>query len=67
MGCDLMNLFFVIEEYTSGEDADAVREVVGIVIDAIKSPEKSRPQGELILGELARQYVCCQLPLWFAN
>ena len=53
-----MNVFFVFDEYTDVEDADVVREMVDIVIDAINDPEKPRPQGELLLGELARQYVC---------
>lgn len=52
-----MNVFFVFDEYTDVEDADVVREMVDIVIDAIRNPEKPRPEGEVLLGELARQYV----------
>lgn len=52
-----MNVFFVFDEYTDVEDADVVREMVDIVIDAIHNPEKPRPEGEVLLGELARQYV----------
>ncbi|KZT64788.1 terpenoid synthase [Daedalea quercina L-15889] len=55
-GCDLMNVFFVFDEYTDVEDADVVREMVDIVIDAIHNPEKPRPEGEVLLGELARQF-----------
>ena len=33
MGCDLMNILFVVDEYTDVEDADAVREMVDIAID----------------------------------
>ena len=57
IGCDLMNLFFVIDEYTDVEDAAAVRETVDIVIDAINNPENPRPEGEMLLGELSRQYI----------
>ena len=60
-GCDLMNVFFVFDEYTDVEDADVVREMVDIVIDAIRHPEKPRPEGEVLLGELARQCVCSPL------
>ena len=53
-----MNLFFVIDEYTDVEDAEAVQGMVGIVIDAINNPEMSRPPSEVLLGELSRQCVC---------
>ncbi|EJD05124.1 terpenoid synthase [Fomitiporia mediterranea MF3/22] len=55
-GCDLMNLFFVIDEYTDVEPAPVVREMVDAVIDAFKNPHKPRPEGEVILGEVARQF-----------
>ena len=57
IGSDLMNLFFVIDEYTDVEDAAAVRMMVDIIIDAINNPEKPRPEGEILLGELSRQYI----------
>lgn len=56
-GCDLMNLVFILDEYTDVEDANVVREMVDIVIDAIHNPEKPRPEGEVLLGEITRQYV----------
>ena len=55
VGCDLVNLLFVIDEYTDVEDAGAVRDIVDIVLDAFHNPEKERPYGEVIVGELARQ------------
>jgi len=55
-GCDLMNLFFVIDEYTDVEPAPVVREMVNIVIDALQNPHSPRPDGEIILGEIARQF-----------
>ena len=57
IGSDLMNLFFVIDEYTDVEDAAAVRMMVDIIIDAINNPEKPRSEGEMLLGELSRQYI----------
>ncbi|KAI0650908.1 terpenoid synthase [Trametes meyenii] len=55
IGVDLMNVFFVIDEYTDVESASAVREMVEVVIDATYHPEKPRPAGESILGEMTRQ------------
>ena len=53
----MMNFLFVLDEYTDVDDANSVRETIGIVIDAIRNPEKPRPEGEVLLGEIARQYV----------
>ncbi|KAF9806349.1 hypothetical protein IEO21_08705 [Rhodonia placenta] len=55
-GCDLMNVFFVIDEYTDVECASVVRGMVDIVIDAINNPHKPRPEGECLLGEMTRQF-----------
>lgn len=55
-GCDLMNLFFVIDEYTDVEDANVCRDMVDIVIDALRRPHDPRPEGEVVLGEIARQF-----------
>ncbi|KAJ7183749.1 isoprenoid synthase domain-containing protein [Mycena filopes] len=54
--CDLMNLFFVIDEYTDVEDAATVREMVDVVIDALNNPHQPRLVGEIILGEATRQF-----------
>ena len=54
-GCDLMNLFFVVDEYTDVESAPMVREMVDVVIDALKNPHKPRPQGEILLGQVAKE------------
>ncbi|KZT01823.1 terpenoid synthase [Laetiporus sulphureus 93-53] len=55
-GCDLMNLFFVIDEYTDVEDAKTCREMVDVIIDALNHPHDPRPEGEVVLGEIARQF-----------
>lgn len=52
-----MNTFFVIDEYTDVESEPVVREMIEIVIDAIQNPHKPRPEGEILLGEIAKQYV----------
>ncbi|KAH9847297.1 terpenoid synthase [Lenzites betulinus] len=54
--CDLMNLFFVIDEQTDDLDGDHTAEVVAIVLDAMRNPDKERPAGEPIVGEIARQF-----------
>ena len=53
----MMNFLFVLDEYTDVDEASAVREMIDIVIDAIQNPEKPRPEGEVLLGEIARQYA----------
>lgn len=50
-----MNLFFVVDEYTDVEPEPVVREMVNIVIDALNNPHKPRPEGEILLGEVAKQ------------
>ncbi|TCD66576.1 terpene cyclase [Steccherinum ochraceum] len=55
-GCDLMNVFFLFDEFTDVEPAHVVSEMVDIVLDAMKNPHKPRPEGEVILGEMARQF-----------
>jgi hypothetical protein len=54
-GCDLMNLFFVVDEYTDVEPAPVVRGMVDIVIDALNNPHRPRPEGEILLGLVAQQ------------
>ncbi|KAG1747566.1 terpenoid synthase [Suillus lakei] len=54
IGCDLMNVFFLVEEYTDVENGAVTKEMVDIVLDALHNPHKIRPEGECILGEIAR-------------
>ncbi|KAH7928453.1 terpenoid synthase [Leucogyrophana mollusca] len=54
--CDVMQLGFVIDEYTDVENADVTREMIDVVIDALEDPHKPRPEGEIILGEMTRQF-----------
>ena len=50
-----MGLTLVIDEYTDVENEEVVRGMVDIVIDAMNNPQKPRPEGENILGEISRQ------------
>ena len=54
-GCDLMNLFFVIDEHTDLSDTKTAREQANIVMNALENPEKLRPAGEWVGGEVTRQ------------
>ncbi|KAG1839501.1 isoprenoid synthase domain-containing protein [Suillus tomentosus] len=55
-GCDLMNLFSIVEEYTDMENEAVTKQRVDIVLDALHNPHKTRPKGECILGEITRQF-----------
>ena len=57
LGCDLMNLFYVFDEYTDIADGEGATKIRDIVMDAFRNPHKSRPEGELLLGEMAREFV----------
>ncbi|KAJ7474145.1 isoprenoid synthase domain-containing protein [Mycena latifolia] len=56
VGCDLMNLFFVIDEHTDVASTETAREQADIVMDALRNPNKSRAENEWIGGEVARQF-----------
>ncbi|KAI1791054.1 terpenoid synthase [Ganoderma leucocontextum] len=55
-GLDLLNLFFIIDEYTDVQPGHVVRDMMGACIDAIRNPTKARPEGEIILAEMVRQF-----------
>ncbi|KAL5510885.1 hypothetical protein ACEPAG_4642 [Sanghuangporus baumii] len=55
-GCDLMSLVFIIDEYTDMEPEHVVRGMINVVLDSMNNLHKSRPAGEIILGEIARQF-----------
>ena len=52
-----MYLVFVLDEYTDVENTPVVTEMVDICRDALNNPTKPRPEGEVVLGEITRQYV----------
>ncbi|KAG6886195.1 hypothetical protein C0992_004565 [Termitomyces sp. T32_za158] len=55
-GCDLMKLFFLFDECTDVATPQEAQEQANMVMDAIRNPDKARPVGECILGEVARQF-----------
>ncbi|KAI9453186.1 terpenoid synthase [Russula earlei] len=55
-GCDLMNMFFVYDEYSDVAHEDEVQVMADIIMDALRNPHKPRPKGEWIGGEVTRQF-----------
>ncbi|KAF8873986.1 isoprenoid synthase domain-containing protein [Infundibulicybe gibba] len=56
VGCDLMNLFLLIDEYSDITDPSGVRQQADIIMDALHHPHTARPAGEWVGGEAARQF-----------
>ncbi|KAG0703654.1 terpenoid synthase [Suillus ampliporus] len=56
IGCELMNMFFILDEYTDIESGAGAKEMMDIVFDALHNPHKTRPEGECIIGEIVRQF-----------
>ncbi|KAG1830853.1 terpenoid synthase [Suillus variegatus] len=56
VGCDLMNLYFIFDEYTDFKNEALTKEMADIVFDALHNPHKKRPEDECILGEITRQF-----------
>ncbi|KAI6120872.1 terpenoid synthase [Pisolithus croceorrhizus] len=56
VACDLMIVYFIVDEYTDVEDANRTAEIVNVIIDALNNPYRPRPEGEMILGEVIRQF-----------
>ena len=50
-----MHLVFIIDEYTDVENAAVVCHIMDIIMDVLKNPHKRRPEGEILVGEVARQ------------
>ncbi|KAK4244583.1 isoprenoid synthase domain-containing protein [Corynascus novoguineensis] len=55
-GCDLMHLFFMFDEYSDQSSPEEVWRQASIQIDALCHPNKPRPKGEWVGGEIARQF-----------
>ncbi|KAG2071990.1 terpenoid synthase [Suillus decipiens] len=56
ISCELMNVFFIFDEYTDIANETVTKEMVDIVLDTLHHPHKVRPEGECILGEIVRQF-----------
>jgi hypothetical protein len=48
---------FIVDECTEVDGGAFAKQTVDIIIDALHNPRKMRPEGEFIVGEVARQYV----------
>ena len=55
IGCDLMNLFFMIDEHSDAVNSLEARRQADIIMDALRNPTLPRPKGEWIGGEMSRQ------------
>ena len=53
--CDLMNLFFFFDDSSDIESPDQVKLMVDIMMAALRTPHKRRPENEWTGGELTRQ------------
>ncbi|KAK0220880.1 terpenoid synthase [Armillaria nabsnona] len=54
--CDMMNLFFVFDEYTDNAPPEIVRQYADVIMDAIRDPTKPRPSDEVVLGLVAQEF-----------
>lgn len=53
--CDMMNVFFLYDEFTDVESKEGVQSIADITMDAVRNPLKIRPDGEPAIGEIVRQ------------
>ena len=51
----ISQVFFLIDECTDVKPMPVVEEIIEIAIDALHHPQKPRPAGEIVLGEIMRQ------------
>ncbi|KAJ7190043.1 isoprenoid synthase domain-containing protein [Mycena pura] len=53
---DLLQMFFIVDDYTDTADPTHVKAVCDATLDAAEHPDKIRPEGEHIMGEIFRQF-----------
>ncbi|KDR71607.1 hypothetical protein GALMADRAFT_143861 [Galerina marginata CBS 339.88] len=56
LGCDLMNIFYVFDEYTDIADGNEANKIRDIIMDGFQNSHKERPEGELLVGAMARDF-----------
>ncbi|CAA7262204.1 unnamed protein product [Cyclocybe aegerita] len=56
LGCDLMNFYFVYDEYTDVSDSAVADRLANIVIDAMRNPENSSQSGDHLLGKMTKHF-----------
>ncbi|KAF7984104.1 hypothetical protein HWV62_16714 [Athelia sp. TMB] len=54
--CDLMHTVFALDEHTDVCDGPGAKAICDAAMDAIMHPDKPCPQGESVIGEIARQF-----------
>ncbi|KAH7886425.1 terpenoid synthase [Phlebopus sp. FC_14] len=54
--CDLVHLFFFFDELSDSGSGPAVRQQANIIMDALRNPDVLRPEGEVAIGEMTRQF-----------
>ncbi|KAG6859946.1 hypothetical protein C0995_001480 [Termitomyces sp. Mi166 len=55
-GCDFFNFVFLFDEYTDVATPHETQQMVTMVMDALRNPDRTRPAGECVVGEVARQF-----------
>jgi hypothetical protein len=53
--CEVMTMFWLFDDYTDTCNTEDARRVCEATMDAIRHPDKPRPEGEPIFGEVSRQ------------
>ncbi|KAK0670689.1 isoprenoid synthase domain-containing protein [Cercophora samala] len=56
IGCDLMHLFFVFDEYSDHSTEDETRQQASAIMDALRNPHSPRPPYEFVGGRVAQEY-----------
>ncbi|KAG6828506.1 hypothetical protein H0H87_001762 [Tephrocybe sp. NHM501043] len=56
VGCDLMNLIILCDEYTDFATEEDVQRIAAVIMDAMRNPGVPRPPSESIVGEAAKQF-----------
>uniref|UniRef100_A0A8H7Y3N7 Terpene synthase n=1 Tax=Psilocybe cubensis TaxID=181762 RepID=A0A8H7Y3N7_PSICU len=54
--CDLMNTFFVLDEYTDVTSVEDTQLLCEVSIDAIFNPDRPRADSDPLIGKIARQF-----------
>ena len=60
----MMYLYLIFDESTDIASDDMAQYLADIMKDALRNPDKPRPEGEHVLGEITRQ---CAPPLFVSS
>ncbi|KAJ3509656.1 hypothetical protein NLJ89_g5106 [Agrocybe chaxingu] len=56
VACDMMNLFFVYDEYTDVSSPEIAHRLANIAVDAMRNPDGVSPFGEDLMGDMTKQF-----------